>query len=207
MMIKKFLRLAPTICLALLLLVTAVSAEWQYAKAPAENKDLAIYALMADFYYPENLPDDDYDQLAYSTLLEKIISKDVGLNNSNSLLSKALEDRLEELEDDVSSNQKVSGGNLRNVFGKVVGYENVGFLIYFYSDTIYYIYTFDNRSTTKTDVRIETYLTIAEYYNGQWILKGGYKGSAVTCKYDGSTNGPYKNTIDYSTWIRDTQTN
>ena len=89
-MIKKFLRLVPSICLVLLLLISAVSAEWQYAKATAENKDLAMYAAMADFYYPENVPDDDYDQLAHSVLLEKIISNDVGLNNPNSLLSKAL---------------------------------------------------------------------------------------------------------------------
>ena len=44
-------------------------------------------------------------------------------------------------------------------------------------------------------------LTVGGVY-GQWVLSGGYQGTALTCDYDGKTNGPYKNTIDHTTWGR-----
>ena len=133
----------------------------------------------------------------------EIISDDNGLNNPNSLLSKAVKERFEDNYDNVSSNQQVSGGNLKNQFSNIEGFENVGFLIVFISDDEYYVYSYDNRDTTSIDKTIDTYLThIHRNQEGLWYLHGGYEGTAVTCKYNGGTTGKYKNTIDPETYQR-----
>lgn len=199
---KLFSKLSVVISLFSFLLISGVSAMWVYAGLPLdpvlENNNVTIM----DFYYPENVPDDEENETSHNALLQKIISFDEGINNPNSLLSNALEDRIDDSKDDVSSNQQVQGGNLRNIFSNVDGFEYIGFLIYFYSETEYYIFTFDNRHTTSIGDVIEVYLTKAIYKENQWVLSGGYQGTAITIKYDGKTNGPYKNTIDYSTWGR-----
>ena len=115
-----------------------------------------------------------------------------------------MEKRFKDDYDTVASNQQVSGGNLRNVFSSVDGFENVGFLIEYINDEEYYIYTYDNRDTVKLKVSVPTFLTHVHLREGKWILSGGYEGTAISCVYDGKTNGPYKNTIDPDTFIRTT---
>ena len=96
---------------------------------------------LEEFYYAENVPDDGEHELSHNALLVKIIDGDEGLNNSNSLLSKAVRERFEDNYDRVSSNQQVTGGNLKNEFSSIVGFENVGFLIYYVNDEEYYVYS------------------------------------------------------------------
>jgi hypothetical protein len=184
--------------------VSGVYAMWNYFGLPADPHNQNFVIGIKDFYYPENLPDDEEGELYHGGLLEKIISVEEGLNGTNTLLTNAVNDRKEDKKDTVSSNQQVSGGNLKNKFSTVEGFENVGFLIHFYSDTVYHIYTFDNRDTSNTGLTITVYKTNAEKNeDGVWVLKGGYKGTAVVEKYDGKTNGPYKNSINPLTWIKD----
>ena len=177
-----------------------VFAEWVYY-ALAETGSDYVGANMVELYYPENVPNDEEEEISHNALLLKVISGDEGLNNPESLLSNALSSRLDDNYDDVSSNQQVSGGNLRNVFASTEGFENVGFLVYFYSETEYYIFTYDNRDTSSLGKKIEVYKTIAVYQDGEWVLKGGYEGTAITVEYDGKTNGPYKNTIAFNSWL------
>ena len=191
----------PLLLLSSLLSVSGVCALWEYSRGTVDNQYVYFQHEITDFYYPENLPTDDVNELDHSNLLELIISFSEGLNAPNSLLSKAIEDRKGDY-NDVSSNQQVSGGNLKNTFSNVEGCENVGFLIYFDSETQYSIYTFDNAQTTTTGIYIETYKTLAILKEGTWVLSGGYKGEAEVCKYDGKTNGPYKNTIYAPSWVR-----
>ena len=157
---------------------------------------------LEEFYYAENVPDDGEHELSHNALLEKIVDFNYGLNNYNSLLSKAVRERFGDGYDRVSSNQQVSGGNLKNVFSNIDGFENVGFLIYYVNDEEYYVYTYDNRETTKIGSTIETYLTHLHLREGKWILSGGFEGSATVCSYNGNTSGKYKNTIDPSTFVR-----
>lgn len=200
-MSKMFRKLIVLFSLFSIMLIGGVNAIWMYSNLPldpvSDNNDVTIM----EFYYPENVPDDDENQVSHNTLLQKIISFDEGLNAPNSLLTQAVNDRKSKY-DDVSSNQQVKGGALKNVFSSVEGFEYIGFLIYFYSDTEYRIFTYDNRHTTSVGQVIEVYMTKALYKDGQWVLSGGYQGTAVTCDYDGITNGPYKNTIDHTTWGR-----
>ena len=201
-MSKIFYKLITIFSILSLLLVSGVQVLWMYSNGTPDSVSGDYFATIEDFYYPENLPDDEDDELNHNSLLEKIISFSEGINGSNTLLSKAIKDRKSDDYDDVCSNQQVSGGNLKNQFSNVDGFENVGFLIYFYSETEYYIFTYDNRETTSTGKYIETFLTKAIYKDGVWVLSGGYQGSAKVIKYDGKTNGPYKNVIDHSTWVR-----
>lgn len=201
-MMNKTLLILTTLLTSILLTFGGVSALWSYAEGTPEDQINDYACVIEDYYYPENVPDDDEHELSHNTLLQKIVSNDDGLNNSNSLLSKALDDRINSGKDDVSSNQQVTGGNLKNKFSNVEGFENVGFLIYFYSDTEYYIYTFKNEDTGVLDRTIEVFMTKVIYRNGQWTLSGGYQGTAEVCEYDDKTNGPYKNTINHLTWVR-----
>ena len=96
------------------------------------------------------------------------------------------------------------------------GYENLGFFIYYGPDiehaseiTTIEIYTY---ALSDTDGRIgeyiETYKTIAEYTNGNWVLRGGWKGSAPIVLYGNSnTTGKYKNVIDPLLWVKAEENN
>ena len=83
---------------------------------------------------------------------------------------------------------------VKNVFSTIEGFEYVGFLICYISDEEYYVYTYDHRDTSKIGVTVDTYLTHLHLREGKWVLSGGYAGTAISCQYDGKTNGPYKNT-------------
>lgn len=200
--------LLPLLMLFTITTVAGVSAIWNFYGLAADTRNESMIHQIEDFYYPENLPTDEEGELYHGGLLDKIISADEGLNGSNTLLTKAVNDRKEDNKNTVCSNQQVSGGNLKNKFSTVEGFENVGFIIHFYSDTVYHIYTYDNRDTTAMGNDIVTYKTTAEKNEeGIWVLKGGYKGVATVVSYDGKTNGPYKNVINPLSWVKDESTN
>lgn len=200
---KKIIKfLSPLFLLITTLSIGGVYATFEYARAtPTIKEDNFTYSI-EDFYYPENLPTDDEGELYHGGLLELVISEDEGINNPNSLLSNAIEARREDYKNNVSSNQQVSGGNLKNTFSTAEGFEYVGFLLVFDSDTQFSIYTYDNRLTHSKGEEIETYKTYAILKEGKWVLYGGYKGVATVDAYDGKTNGPYKNTIAPASWVR-----
>ncbi|MBE6142830.1 MAG: hypothetical protein E7177_02430 [Erysipelotrichaceae bacterium] len=203
---KRFAKFISILAIVLSILsVGSVYAMFTYATKTPDSKINQYTMGITDFYYKENVPDDDQQEVSHNTLLQTIVSDTDGINNPNSLLSNALENRLDDNKDNVGSNQQVSGGNLKNKFSNIDGFEYVGFLIYFKSDTEYYIYTYDNRETTSTGELIETYMTKAILKEGKWVLQGGYQGTARVIKYDGNTNGPYKNTIDWQTWKENVQ--
>ena len=190
------------ICVAIMIgSFTGVSALWEYAANIVNPTSVQHFLGMEEFYYAENVPDDEEENLSHNNLLVKIVDVTDGLNNPNSLLSKALKERFEEY-DNVSSNQQVSGGNLRNKFAEVDGYEYVGFLIVYKSDDHYEIYTYDNRDAVKLNISVPTYLTNVYLRDGKWVLSGGYEGTAVSVVYDGKTNGPYKNTINPGSFLK-----
>lgn len=200
---NKGLKLFYVICTTIMLFsIGGVFAFWEYATNTVNPTQTQQYLAMEEFYYQENVPGDGKNELSHNALLLKIVDEDEGINNPNSLLSKALEKRFKDGYDTVASNQQVSGGNLRNVFSSVDGFENVGFLIEYINAEEYYIYTYDNRDTVNLRVSIPTYLTHAHMREGKWVLSGGFEGTAITCVYDGKTNGPYKNTINPDTYIR-----
>ena len=198
---KKIIKLlSPLFLLLIILSVGGVYATFEYSRAAPTIQENNFQYGIEDFYYAENLPSDEKGELYHGGLLEKIISNTEGINNPNSLLSNAIETRKEDYKNNVSSNQQVSGGNLKNTFSTVEGFEYVGFLLVFDSETQYSIYTFDNRLTQKRGDEIEAYKTYAILKEGVWVLYGGYKGVATVDVYDGKTNGPYKNTIAPASW-------
>lgn len=198
---KKIIRYLPVLLLLFVVTISGVSALWNYATADPGEAKLSFRYEIEDFYYPEDVPEDEENEESHNNLLQKIVDFEDGINNPNSLLSNALKDRMDDLKNNVCSNQQVSGGNLKNKFSNVDGYENVGFLIVFDSDVEYSVYTYRNQDTNRIGDIIETYLTKVYYRNGKWILSGGWKGQAEVTRYDGKTNGSYKNVIDYKTWI------
>ena len=198
---NKGLKLFYVICTTIMLFsIGGVFAFWEYATNTVNPTQTQQYLAMEEFYYQENVPGDEKNELSHNALLLKIVDEDEGINNPNSLLSQAVEKRFKDDYDTVASNQQVSGGNLRNVFSSVDGFENVGFLIEYINAEEYYIYTYDNRNTTKTGSTISVFVTQTKYVNGEWRLYGGVEGTAEVCQYDGKTNGPYKNTIDPDTF-------
>ena len=201
---KKILRpLIVLFAMTTLCSIGGVNAIWHYAGGGVEGRSVQQNLMIEDFYYAENVPDDNKEELSHNALLMKIISDVDGLNNPNSLLSQAVRKRFDNNYDTVSSNQQVSGGNLKNTFSNIEGFENVGFLIVYVEEDEYYIYTYDNRDTQSTGKTIDTYLThIHKSSDGVWYLAGGYEGTAETCVYDGQTTGKYKNTIDPTTYQR-----
>ena len=203
MKISRFFKTTlPLLLLGSIATFSGVFALWSYFDAPADAQQSNFQHGIADIYYNENVPDDDEEELNHGLLLEKIASFDEGINNPDSLLSKAIRDRLGEEADTVSSNHNVTGGNLKNQFSNIEGFENVGFLIHMESSDKYAIYTYKNEDTLRLNVRIEAFKTYANLIDGTWILHGGYQGSAIVIKYDANTNGKYKNCIDPETWIQ-----
>lgn len=194
-------RLASILFVFALISISVVYAVWNYENIAYVSTVIEPFApSITDFYYPENLPTDTEGELYHGGVLEKIVSADEGLNAPGSLLIDAIETRKKEYKDSVSSSQQVKGGNLKNIFSTIEGFENVGFVIHFDSDTQYSIYTYNNKETNTEDVYIETYKTYALLKEGTWVLAGGYKGEAIVINYDGNTSGPYKNAIDPDTW-------
>ena len=108
----------------------------------------------------------------------------------------------------VGSSTKYNGITLRDFAGSK-GYENLGFFIYYGEGindaseiTSIEIYTYVLSDTTRGQGEyIEVYKTIAQYANGSWILRGGWKGIAPIIVYGNSnTTGKYKNVIDPLKW-------
>ena len=203
---NKAMRLFLVICSIVIVgSIGGISALWEYAENIVSPQQANQLVNIEEFYYAENVPDDEEGELSHNALLLKVVDNVEGLNNPNSLLSKAVQDRFEDNYDTVSSSQQVSGGNLRNVFSSIEGFEYVGFLIEYVNDEEYYIYTYDHRDTTDLKAVVDTYLTHLHLREGKWVLSGGFAGTAISCKYDGKTNGPYKNTIDPDTYIRNNE--
>ena len=187
-----------------LLCMGGVSASWTYTDNYVGSINSSFNVNIGDFVWQgsEILPDDEEEELSHNALLLKIVDNVEGLNNPNSLLSQAVKKRFEDNYDTVSSSQQVSGGNLRNVFSSIEGFQYVGFLIEYVNDEEYYIYTYDHRDTTDLKVSVDTYLTHLHLREGKWVLSGGFAGTAISCVYDGKTNGPYKNTINPDSFLR-----
>ena len=85
---------------------------------------------------------------------------------------------------------------IKNTFGNIPGYEYVGFLIVMTNDSLYDIYTYDNRDASKVNRVISVFWTQAVKVDGTWVLRGGKEGTATTTTYDGNISGKYKNTIN-----------
>ena len=187
------------IIICLLLMVASAGgiwATWEFATGPINPVEISNPVEIVDLYYAENVPDDPGSDLSHHTLLQMIVDIEVGINNPNSLLSGAIEKRLDDEKNSVNSGQQVSGGNLKNTFGNIPGYEYVGFLIVMTSDTLYDIYTYDNRDTQQVNRIISVFWTQAVKENGTWVLRGGKEGTATSTVYDGNVSGKYKNTIN-----------
>ena len=181
---KKYIRFSNIFLMIFMILtICGVKAIWKFYDGLANNASNDYNVLIEEFYYAENVPDNEESELSHNALLLKIIDKKEGINNPDSLLSEALKKRFNDNYTTVSSNQQVSGGNLRNTFSNVDGFENVGFLIVYVSDDVYEIYTYDNRNTTKTGSTISVFVTQTKYGNGEWRLYGGVEGTAEVCKY------------------------
>ena len=105
--------LLPLLMLFSIATVAGVSAVWNYFELSPDDQEVNLNIGCEDFYYPENLPDDEEGELYHGALLERIISVEDGLNGPDSLLSKAVAERKEDKKDNVCSNQNVLGGNLK----------------------------------------------------------------------------------------------
>ncbi len=203
---NKAMRLFLVICSVVIVgSIGGISALWEYAANIVSPEQANQLVNIEEFYYAENVPDDEEEELSHNALLLKVVDNVEGLNNPNSLLSQAVKNRFEDNYDTVSSSQQVSGGNLRNVFSSIEGFQYVGFLIEYVNDEEYYIYTYDHRDTTDLNAPVDTYLTHLHLRDGKWVLSGGFAGTAISCKYDGKTNGPYKNTINPDSFLRNNE--
>ena len=213
------------------LLIGGVSATWifsgQNVDAVHDNRNIIIN----EWYYEENLPgggedaeEDFNDGISHAGLIQDILD-DISLyfSNDDSKIMHAIEGAIDYEDnngsdkdhDGIGSSVKYNGETLRDFAGSR-GYENLGFFIYYGPDiedaseiTTIEIYTY---YLSDTDGRIgeyiEVYKTIAEYSNGNWILRGGWKGSAPIVHYGNSnTTGKYKNVIDPLLWVKDEENN
>lgn len=206
--------------------VGGVSATWVFAEerlSPTQdNQGLNIN----EWYYEENVPgggdhkEEDFDHgISHAGLIQDIID-DISLyhNNEDSMIMGAIEGAIEAEQKNgsqfdhngVGSSTKYNGVTLRNFAGSL-GYENLGFFIYYGPDvtdaseiTYIEIYTYTLSDTSRrVGEYIEVYKTIAEYVGENWVLRGGWKGLAPIVVYGSSnTTGKYKNVIDPSKWVQ-----
>ncbi len=216
-----------------LLTVGGVYATWTYSDGPAadvSNNNMVMN--LTEWYYETNLPgggedgEDDFNEgYSHADLIRDIIN-DIKKDNPNTTtiesdIKSALDDCIvleqnngsTKDHDGIGSSVKYGAGNIRDFAGSR-GYENVGFFIYYgpgITDisqvTSMEIYTFSLSDSAYSIGRyITVYKTTITFQDGEWIIRGGYEGTAAIEKYGNSnTVGKYKNVIDPDTWMRVTE--
>ena len=206
------------------LFVGGVSAAWVYTEGPPEPTHENHNLNINEWYYEENLPgggenaEEDFDDgISHAGLIQDIVD-DISLffENDDSIIMEAIQGAIDEEKNNgssrdhngVGSSTKYNGITLRDFAGSR-GYENLGFFIYYGEGindvseiTSIEIYTYVLSDTGRGQGEyIEVYKTIAQYVNGSWILRGGWKGIAPIIIYGNSnTTGKYKNVIDPLKW-------
>lgn len=223
---KSKIKLIIVCSLFMTLFIGGVSANWIFAEATLEatqeNQNLNI----TDWYYAENVPgggdsaEEEFNAgISHAGLIQDIVDDiELYFSDDDSMIMGAIQGAIEEEKNNgsgkdhhgVGSSTKYNGITLRNFAGSR-GYENLGFFLYYGPDitsakniTKIEIYTYALSDSDRGQGEyIEVYKTIAEYTNGNWILRGGWKGTAPIVLYGNSnTTGKYKNVIDPLQWIQ-----
>ena len=207
--------------------IGGVFANWVFAEGPIENAQGNQNLNIDDWYYAENVPgggenaDDDFNHgISHAGLIQDIVD-DIKLyfSEDNSIIMDVIEGIIEDEKNNgderdhngVGSSTKTNNGAALRDFAGSNGYNNLGFFIYYGPDitsaediTKLEIYTYALSDTEgRQGEYIEVYKTIAEYSNGDWVLRGGWKGTAPIILYGNSnTQGKYKNVIDPLKWTQ-----
>ena len=209
-MIKRFIPLL--LCLMIIFSFGGVYATWQYAEASPAPTLKGVGISISEFNYPpeEILPGGEgnggevelgENHLVLVRLIVDEAEKGYNLNNSNSIIHSLLE-----MDEQMHSNQKVTGGNLKFVLDAKNNTHKLYYSIEKASDTMYYIYTYTvDELATKggTDMELTVYRTTVVKTN-VWEATDSHLGYAKTVSLSSlgfsavSQSSNY--TIDVSTW-------
>ena len=121
--------------LAAIMVIGSVSATWKYAdenKIEDFNNSLNIQIAPGEYHWvgSDVLPNDKEEGLSHFSLIQKIISNDVGLGNSGSYLNEQIDSRIDSFSRTVLGSMAIKQGeDLQNIFTKES--RNLNFLIEF----------------------------------------------------------------------------
>ena len=219
----KKIQIIITVCsLLTFLTIGGVSASWIFGKGDVIETYDDVSLSINEWYFPENLPgggenaeEDFNDGISHAGIIQDIIDdiSKYSPTNNDSMIMDVIDGEIESSSqhNGVGSSTKYNGVTLRD-FAGAAGYENLGFFIYYGPDVndvsevkTIEIYTYTLSDSSKSvGTYIEVYKTIAEYKDGVWVLRGGWKGTAPVVKYGNSnTTGKYKNVINPLKWTKD----
>ena len=184
-MIKCLAKISMLLALLSTMLITSVFASWVYSAYPPTDKDMGLGLSLIEFVYkPEEvLPghevgylDQNHQEVIYN-ITDHI---KYGLNYQDKpLLTNYLNQN-----GIVYSNQKATGGNLKFLGDES---ESLMWVIEKDTDTIYYIYTFEEEQVTSSNLNllITVYKTKCVYKDGLWQNERAYVGEAPIAMVSG----------------------
>lgn len=177
-----------------------ISATWFYSEGYIEDQISGINLGLSVVEYPPaeilpNTAEDTANGVNQAEMMD-ILSGDVnnGLNSNKGTLEKlVIQDGI------VYSDQKVQGGNLKNLF-QAASVANLVFVMQYSTNTEIFCYTFgedDRTSGTPDETKIVVYKTVyRKNSSNRWEGVHAYKGYA-TVVYVSKIS---KNSIDVTSW-------
>lgn len=153
---------------------------------------------------PDN-PEDEEQGLHHLSLLEAIIGPEHGLNGgTGSTLNKAIDQRMDDGRNEIGGAQHMTGSTLKKVL-QSAGNENVNYIIHFYSDHEYRIYSWNIADAKTVDNVITVYRTKIINLDGEWVLGAAAEGTATVVDYakfyNGKVSGGESTSIDYNSFV------
>ncbi len=194
MLIKHLAKISALLALISTMLITSVFASWVYAEFSPKDHETNFDLSMIEFVYkPEEvLPGHEVGYLNqnHQEVIYNITDHiKYGLNyQQKPLLSNYLNQN-----GIVYSNQKATGGNLKFLGDES---ESLMWVVEKDTDTIYYIYTFEEEQVTSSNLNllITVYKTKCVYKDGLWQNERAYVGEAPIARVSGIM------TINVSKW-------
>ena len=161
-----------------------------------------------DIFIEDIIPDDPEDNqqgLNHLSLLEAIIGPEHGLNGpSGSTLNKAISQRTEAGRNEIGGAQHMTGSTLKKVL-QSAGNINVNYIIHFYSDHEYHVYSWNIADAKKVGSIISVYKTKLINLDGEWVIGAAEEGTAEVVDYakfyQGKVSGGESTSIDYGSFV------
>ncbi len=185
MLIKHLAKISALLALLSTMLITSVFASWVYSEYSPSDKETDLGLSMIEFVYkPEEvLPGHEVGSLDHNH--QEVIYNvtdhiKYGLNyQSKPVLSNYLNEY-----GIVYSNQKTTGGNLKFLGDES---ESLMWVIKKDTDTLYYIYTFEDDYVTSSNLNmiITVYKTKCVYKDGLWQNERAFIGEAPIVRVSG----------------------
>lgn len=202
--VKKIVAVA--CCITALLSVGGVYATWHLIGGAIPQREEDLGASLIEFTWPPEaiLPDDTDIGESHLQLIKMItVDSPEALNKPNSALVSAIEQRMNEDKNTIGSMGVIQGYNMKHYF-TTSATQALEFVIEFFSDTEYYVYTFEDDSLEYANaerVWIEAYRTKLIKNNGTWETVNSELGKAMTMYYD-SKKGKRALSINVATWVK-----